>query len=220
MFYCPDNAIRAWKIAVMDPKLKEIKRSIARCQLGTALDLFLADRDPVSVHVLASGACELLDGLAEVEGTDRFMTHILESFPDCNVAELRRIQRKYYNAFKHLLERGKAAARNDVDVINAFNDNVNDHALFIGWHDYMSLAHSLPVEAQVFQAWYFTVYQEKAAPNTDLEPFLREFSGVNALPRADQKEMLRKRIKLWCQDEHLLRDSRTEPRSDGSPHFG
>lgn len=138
----------------MDLKLKDMKRSVARCQLGTALDLFLADNDPVSVHVLASGACELLDGLAEVEGADRFSMHILATFPDYGIDKLRRVQRKYYNAFKHLFELRNATARNDLDALEEFNDEVNDHALFIGWHDYMNLAQSLPVEAQVFQGWY------------------------------------------------------------------
>jgi hypothetical protein len=33
------------------------KLEVVRRQLGTALALFLNDHDPVSVHVLASGAC-------------------------------------------------------------------------------------------------------------------------------------------------------------------
>ena len=38
---------------------------------------------------------------------------------------------------------------------------MNDHVLYLGWHDYMLATTSLPVEAQVFQMWYFALYPQK-----------------------------------------------------------
>jgi hypothetical protein len=41
--------------------LSKLKIASARRQLGTALALYLQDADPVSVHCLAGGGCELID---------------------------------------------------------------------------------------------------------------------------------------------------------------
>ena len=40
--------------------MSRLKIECARRQLGTALDLYLRDLDPVSVHCLANGGCELI----------------------------------------------------------------------------------------------------------------------------------------------------------------
>jgi hypothetical protein len=40
------------------------KLDIARHQLGSALDLFIRDRDAVSVQCLACGGVELMEGIA------------------------------------------------------------------------------------------------------------------------------------------------------------
>jgi hypothetical protein len=53
------------------------KREIARRQLGTALDLHLGGRDPVSVHCLACGGCEIAEQLANNAGEAPFYNTIL-----------------------------------------------------------------------------------------------------------------------------------------------
>jgi hypothetical protein len=40
------------------------------------------------------------------------------------------------------------------------------HTLFIGWYDYMLAVGALPIEAQVFQIWYFALYPEKLNPKS------------------------------------------------------
>jgi hypothetical protein len=40
------------------------KLNVARHQLGTALDLFIRDRDPIAVQCLACGGVELIDSIA------------------------------------------------------------------------------------------------------------------------------------------------------------
>ncbi len=44
--------------------------------------------------------------------------------------------------------------RDDEKLLARFDDEVNDHTLFIGWHDYMLAVRALPVEAQAFHVWY------------------------------------------------------------------
>ena len=65
----------------------EIKLRIARAQLGTAMDLFVRDKDPLSVHALACGGSEVMEGLAEHLGLPTLSTHILETHPSIDIAK-------------------------------------------------------------------------------------------------------------------------------------
>jgi hypothetical protein len=58
------------------------KAEVARRHLGTALDLFLKRRDPVSVQTLAMAGGEVAEWLAKQAGGDPFVNHIIETFPD------------------------------------------------------------------------------------------------------------------------------------------
>jgi hypothetical protein len=81
------------------------KIEAARRQLGAALALFIEDQDPVSVHSLACDGGEVAEQLADKTAGAPFRSHILETFPDMNVAEIKRLRNRYWNAFKHALGR-------------------------------------------------------------------------------------------------------------------
>jgi hypothetical protein len=72
--------------------MSTLKIECARRQLGTALDLYLPDLDPVSVHCLVNGGCELIEFYARKAGGVPFTSHILKDRPDLNIAALRKIQ--------------------------------------------------------------------------------------------------------------------------------
>src|SRR5260370_534581 len=78
------------------------KLNVARHQLGTALDLFIRDRDPISVQCLACGGGELIEQIATLNNLRPFSTHILETMPDIDIKKNRLLQRRYCNAFKNL----------------------------------------------------------------------------------------------------------------------
>jgi hypothetical protein len=88
------------------------------------------------------------------------------TFPDLDLGEIRRLQNQYWNAFKHAQTRG-GIEREDSELLERFDDEVNDQALFIGWYDYRLAVGALPIEAQVFQIWYFALYPEKLNPEVD-----------------------------------------------------
>jgi len=48
--------------------MSKLKVESARRQLGTALHLYLRNLDPVSVHCLANGGCEVIEFYAEKAG--------------------------------------------------------------------------------------------------------------------------------------------------------
>ena len=189
--------------------MKLDKTKVARRQLGTALALFIDDLDPVSVHTLACSGGEIAEHLTHKAGAKPFFSHALATFPDLDVKELRRLQRKFWNAFKHATIRdGKE--RDDRKLLERFNDLQNDHTLFVAWYDYMLGVKSMPVEAQVFQAWYFALYPEKLNPSMDAAQYENIFPDLHRQSRRAQKKVLKKAIAKARRDKAIMRDPRTD----------
>jgi hypothetical protein len=150
------------------------KLDVARHQLGTALDLFIRDRDPIAVQCLACGGSELIEAIAKTNNVRPFSTHILETVPNIDVKRIRVLQRQYWNAFKHLNDR-EGERHDDDAILAAFDNTKNDAALFIGWHDYSAVTGRLPLPAQVFLLRYYALNEEKLAPGSDLKSSARYF---------------------------------------------
>jgi hypothetical protein len=194
--------------------MSRIKIECARRQLGTALALYLRDRDPVSVHCLANGGCELIEFYAKKAGGKPFVSQILETQPKLDIKALRKVQREYWNAFKHAIERHSGEERDDDKLLSSFTDEQNDVTLFIGWYDYAQATKKMPIEAQVHQMWWIALHPDKLDPKragalADIEklfPRLRERS------RAKQKRMLNNVIERARTDKRLMRDPRTDSR--------
>jgi hypothetical protein len=70
------------------------KIMVARAQRVTALDMFVHDKDPISIQCLACGAGEILQALVEAQGEQPFATHIRETNPEMD----NKIIRKRRNA--------------------------------------------------------------------------------------------------------------------------
>ena len=87
---------------------------------------------------------------------------------------------------------------------------MNDPALFIGWWDYLKLAKRLPVAAQVFQVWWYALYEDKVETEDARQAARSAFPGINQQPRAEQKRRLRRSIEKWRNDRTLLADPATE----------
>jgi hypothetical protein len=188
-----------------------IKAAIARRQLGTALALFIADDDPVSVHCLACGGGEIAEYLAKAANEIPFSQHALDVHPEMEAKELAILRNKYWNAMKHALARdGKV--RSDDELLSNFDDTHNDHVLFIGWYDYASAMGCLPIEAQAFQVWYFANFPEKLAAEFPASRFENMFPGVREMKRSDKKRLLRRRIESAKKNKEVMADSRTERR--------
>jgi hypothetical protein len=135
-------------------QVNERKLEIARAQLGTALHLFLLDRDPYSVHALACGGCELIEGLAESVQLPTLSTHIIETFPDLEKSQIVGRRTLYWNAIKHFYRRPERGTVRDDALLADFSDQHNDAPLFAGWRDYFRVTRKLPIEAQVFYVWW------------------------------------------------------------------
>ena len=180
------------------------KGEVARRQLGTALDLFIRGQDPVSVHTLAMAGGEIAERLAEKIGAESFMSHIRATFADMKVEDLRRIQRKYYNAFKHATKLN-GQDRDDESSLDNFDPQTDDHVLFHGWHDLTISGSPIPIEAQVFEIWYFAKYTEKVNPDVDISEATSLFPSLSSRSSTRQRSALveairkaRRMARLWA----------------------
>ncbi len=183
------------------------KISAARAQLITALDIFVRDKDPVSVQCLACGGGEIIEGLAEAKGEQPFVTHILKTWPAMDRKEIRRKRNQYWNAFKHFYDL-KGIPREDEALLAQFSDLNNDVALYLGWHDYSTVQRRMPIAAQVFQVWWYALNEEKI--EGDLDIIRKAFPDIRSQPRAEQKRRLRRSIEKWRDNRELLADPATE----------
>ena len=193
----------------MNAKLTKLE--VARRQLGTALALFLDNKDPVAVHVLACGGGEIAHRLAEVAGAEPFEAHVLANFPELGKAKLAELRKKYWNALKHATtHNGKD--RDDTEILGAFSDEANDDHLFWGWYDFANASGRLPIEAQAFQAWYFAKHPDKLRDGVDPVDFSRLFPGLAELERSQQKARLRRVIQRYRRCRDIIADPHTDQR--------
>jgi hypothetical protein len=190
--------------------ISDRKLQIARAQLGTALHLFILDKDPYSVQALSCGGSELIEGLAQAVELPTFSTHIMATFPDFDIAKVKRSRNLYWNAIKHFYKPDGKTQRDDESLLADFSDLKNDAALFVGWWDYFLLTKRLPIEVQVFQAWWYALNEDKLGPCVDPTPFRSVFPSIGGSDRREQKRRLRRKIEAYQNDKALLAHPKTE----------
>lgn len=195
---------------MIEDESRQLKLAIARAQLGTALDLFAKDKDAFSVHALACAGCEIIEGLAETSGFSTLSTHILETHPDIDMSKIRKLRNQHWNAIKHFYMHDQRTARNDADLMADFSDQHNDMPLFMGWFDYVQITGRLPVAVQVFQVWWYALYEEKITGEDSVDAVRQLFPGLASVDRAEQKRRLRRAIEKYRTRKDILSDTRTE----------
>ncbi|WGG61963.1 hypothetical protein [Brucella intermedia] len=196
--------------------LFETKLKVARAQLGTATELYLRDRDPVSIQVLACGAAEIIEKLADISGKPPISTYLLKTQPNLDLGKFYVARNYYWNAFKHLTNHKGQLRTDDIDTIQNFTDSDNDAILFTAWFDYMQATGRLPVSAQVFQLWFYALKPDKLDPHHASTPAILEiFPSLNRADRKEQKRRLNRTIERYRNKKELISDPRTEPERIG-----
>jgi hypothetical protein len=157
----------------------------------------------------------VIDFYAKKVQGEPFVSHILNQNPDLDMARVRRIQRQFWTAFKHATRKqgkGTEVERDDEELLGRFTDDQNDTALFIGWTDYARVTGTMPIEAQVHQAWFLAKHPDKLNPMHSKEPYERLFPEINSLSRAQQKQQLQKAIQWARRNSDVMGDPKTEQR--------
>ena len=76
----------------------------------------------------------------------------------------------------------------------------------------MLAVRTLPIEAQIFQVWYFALYPEKLNPEVDTTTHQRLFPMLPSKSRAGQKGALREVISSYRENAEVMTDPKTDPR--------
>ena len=191
------------------------KSEVVRRQLGTALALYLEDRDPVSIHVLTCAGAEIADNLSVQAGRKFFrLFRTGEKGREISDNEYFSIRNTYYNAFKHDKKTG-GKLRDDTEILNSFSPEENDARLFTAWFDYACAGFPHPAESHIFQAWYLALFPEKmrnpdgASMLADLEKL---FPELPSLPRERQRRRLKQAIAEMKGNRRAMADPRVDPR--------
>ena len=126
------------------------KVDVARRQLITAICLFFANGDPVSVFTLAANAWEVIDALCNKRGVASVSNETRSHIPAADDLKRDYVNSPFRNFFKH-------ADRDPDASINGFDKYNSDGIIFLGVEDYIRLNGKSPIEFQVFQIWYLAV---------------------------------------------------------------
>jgi hypothetical protein len=183
------------------------KTTVARRQLATAVELFFAGRDVVSIYSLAANAWEVIDALCIKAGVESMSIQARGYVPAGKDLKRSYINSPYRNFFKH--------ADNDPDqTLEPLSNSHVEALLFLAVEDYIRLNRRSPVQLQVFQLWYLAKHPKKLQPAVAselIEGITQAFPGLASLSFQNQLVHGSQRLAQALHDQSLLTDPRTEP---------
>jgi hypothetical protein len=131
------------------------KMDAVRRQLNTAIELWFADGDPVSIHTLASASHDILHQLYKKKGLSDllFDSRIVK---DEHRKEWVESITSHYNFFKH--------GRKDIDKVIVFRPAANDFLIFFQIAALYRMKENLLPTELAFMNWYFLDYPHLINP--------------------------------------------------------
>lgn len=188
----------------MEPALTKI--DVVRRQLVTAIRLLFDEGDTVSIFSLAANSWEVIDALcnkAEVLSLSNETRDHLQSGKDL---KFNYINYPHRNFFKH--------ADRDPDAVSPpLKDSDVDSLIFLAVEDYLRLLKKSPIEFQVFQLWFMSIYTDKISTEALGKILIAAdsfFPNIVSLNRADRLAMGKKALADAKMDLALLNDPHTE----------
>jgi hypothetical protein len=183
------------------------KLEIARRQLATAIDLFFADRDFVSVYSLAANSWEIIDVLCRKAGIESFSIQVRENVPIGKDLKINYVNNPYRNFFKH-------ADTDSEKTLPPLPDKQVEGVLFLAVEDYVRLNGRSPVQFQVFQLWYLAKYPAKLTHGVSdelMQEIAAAFPGLTSLPRNAQLAQGDQMLAKAARDQEPGGNPKTEP---------
>ena len=164
------------------------KIDVADAQLRAAIRMFFEDAHPVAVHTLACAAHEILTNLGHKMELNTYLDQMAR-WQETDVATVRKEAVRFCNFMKH-------ADNDPTALLDNFSDLDNEGVLFCACRDLAQVAHGLPIEAQVYEAWFFATavkrvsdgglrWREKIKACIQLFPI-----GMRSASREKQKQMV------------------------------
>lgn len=156
------------------------KPDAATRQLDVAINLLFADYDPLPIRTLAASAHGILADLVEVKSKGAsWRTKLIED-SGLSKGEALKILNCAQNYLKH--------ADHDPNSILSFDEEENDHVIFVATLECSELGFPLTFNMQAFQIWYLALYPEKVGIET--EPVRKSKSAFPTLGDVIRSEQL------------------------------
>jgi hypothetical protein len=171
---------------VRESALGFTKIDVAEAHIRTAVRLFFEDAHPVPVHTLACAAREILTALGEKLGIDTIL-HEAARLTGTSVRDVKGKAHTFANFMKH-------ADRDPTATLEGFSDADNGPVLFFACHDFGRVTGGMPVEAQVFEAWFFATTVKRVSDGGVrwqrlVKDSIKLFPRVRSVPRAEKKQI-------------------------------
>ncbi|MEN7430856.1 hypothetical protein VA599_08855 [Chromobacterium sp. TRC.1.1.SA] len=173
------------------------KFDAATRQLDIAIGLLFTDGDPLAVRTLAGAAHGILGDLAENQKRgSSWRTQIIN---DSGVSKKEALD--ILNAAQNYLKH----ADRDSETTLSFDEEENDHLVFIASIECGGLGHPLTFSMQAFQIWYLAMYPETIGYDTDpVKTSKRIFPGLATKERPQQLEHGHQFLERVLQQNGLL----------------
>lgn len=183
------------------------KIDVAEAHLISAVRLHFQCGPPASVYLLAGSAREILTTIGDKTGI-RTMLHGIADDLGRPLKDLIDAAHQHVNFLKH-------ANRDPQAVLEDFTENDVDTLLFVACHDLLRVTKGQPIEAQVFEAWWFAISWSKVAQAPlKAQPIIRHcikrFKGIRSLPREGQLRLGWEKLQAAAADPKLRMELQRE----------
>jgi hypothetical protein len=155
------------------------KRDAAVRQLDVAIGLLFTNSDPLAIRTLAGAAYGILADLAEDQKQgSSWRTKIIE---DSGLSEKEAV--RVINAAQNYLKHADKDPKSSL----SFEEEENDHLMFVASIECGGIGHSLSYSMQAFQIWYLALYPEKIGHDTRPVTTAKEvFPNLSTKERREQ----------------------------------
>jgi len=176
------------------------KSAAAGRQLDVAIALLFNDSDPLAIRTLAAAAHGIFADLSEArEKGSSWRSKVIED-SGMEKKEALRILNRAQNYLKH--------ADKDTNEMLSFEEEENDHLIFLTTIECGGMKCSLSTRMQAFQVWYLAAYPEKIGRDESVvSNAISILPTIKSLCRRDRLAQ-GKAFMLRCLDEH-------EPKNQG-----
>ena len=183
---------------------------VARSQLLTAIELFFADKDPISVQALAGNARELLEELCHQAGVEPITELLLRDHPGKLREDIYDAMNLYRSCFKHL-GKTEIKRREDLAALDQFDDSINEYLLYVCVEDYVRLRKAMPIPMHVLHGWFCALHSDLLGPDYFAEKFIDFFKDIHQMSKPQQKRAAAAAIFRLSRNSDFLAGPTTEP---------
>lgn len=152
------------------------KMDAAKRQLDSAVELFLKDFDPISIHTLVAASHGILSDIGRKQGIKSILKgHALSLIKEDKKAEYIKKTNEAQNFFKH--------AGSDAKATLGFNADQSTLLLFDACEMYLAINKSVSALMFLFRVWFMMNYPDVIADKSIKDQFIQQMNTFNIDPK-------------------------------------